>query len=219
MAVATVCPGWNSPPGASSTVPTASMPSTRGNSTPGEWPCRVKSSERLRPNAFTRMRTHPPVGLGTESSSILSTSGAPGSRMTAAFMVLIATSLSGLWCRLEHQRDRIQEPRWIVRSAVWVPAALEATTHDSKVVCRHRDTLPSRRECHLGSRPFDPRNGVGLRNLVPPDFEGSVPRRTLPRLALPISRPAEQKMPESLHPNTLRSHMKKLGIVKKSGPA
>ena len=53
--------------------------------------------------------------------------------MTAAFMVLMATSLSGLRCGLEHRRDRIQEPRWIVRSAVWAPGALEAITHDSKV--------------------------------------------------------------------------------------
>ena len=64
--------------------------------TPGECPCRVKSSERLRPNAFTRIRTHPGAGRGTGSCSILSTSGAPGSRMTAAFMVLMVTSLSCL---------------------------------------------------------------------------------------------------------------------------
>ena len=48
----------------------------------------MKSSERFRPKAFTRIRIHPGDGRGTGSSSIASTSGAPGSRMMAAFIVV-----------------------------------------------------------------------------------------------------------------------------------
>lgn len=39
------------------------MPRTRGNLTPGECPWRVKSSERFIPQALTRMRTRPAVGV------------------------------------------------------------------------------------------------------------------------------------------------------------
>jgi hypothetical protein len=51
----------------------------------------VKSSERLRPNAFTRMRTSPFWGVGIGSVSSLRTSGPPGEWMTTAFMVAMAS--------------------------------------------------------------------------------------------------------------------------------
>ncbi len=54
-----------SPPGASATCPTDSMPKTRGKRTEDECPWRVKSSERLIPKALTRMRIH------TGSGSVL----------------------------------------------------------------------------------------------------------------------------------------------------
>ena len=56
----TCCPGASPlPGGAASTVPAASMPGTRGKVTPVLTPSRSFSSERLRPNASTRMRTQP----------------------------------------------------------------------------------------------------------------------------------------------------------------
>ena len=79
MAVATTAPAGNSPPGADSTVPAASMPSTRGNRTPGEWPWGVNISDRFSPNARTRISTCPGPGTGTGRVSTLSTSGPPGS--------------------------------------------------------------------------------------------------------------------------------------------
>src|SRR5580658_4477314 len=90
MAVATVWPLANSPQGAYSTIPTASMPRMRGNWTPGERPWRVKSSDRFKPKAFTRIRTWLGPGVGTETRSILRTSGPPGSRMITAFMSVTA---------------------------------------------------------------------------------------------------------------------------------
>ena len=48
---------------------------------------RVNISERFSPNAFTRMSTHPASGFGTGRCSILSTSGPPGSWITAAFIM------------------------------------------------------------------------------------------------------------------------------------
>lgn len=79
-------PFRNSPPGASSTVPTASMPRTRGNSTPGEWPWRVNNSERFMPHAWTRMRTSPGLGMGMGIRSILRTSAEPEPCTTTAFI-------------------------------------------------------------------------------------------------------------------------------------
>ena len=76
--------------------------STRGNSTPGEWPCRVKSSERLRSNAFTRMRIHPAVGCGrgiallssASPSTPSSASTRPSGRRTHSLPICLAwTSL------------------------------------------------------------------------------------------------------------------------------
>ena len=50
----------NSPPGALSTMPAASIPGTRGNDPVSATPCRKGSSDRLRPNALTC--DHRPIG-------------------------------------------------------------------------------------------------------------------------------------------------------------
>ena len=64
----TVCPRASPlPAGAASTVPTASMPGTRGKLTPALTPSRSFNSERLMPNASTRMRTQPSRSDGTGS--------------------------------------------------------------------------------------------------------------------------------------------------------
>jgi hypothetical protein len=49
----------------------------------------VNSSERLRPNAFTRINTSSIFGVGTGMLSIFKTSGPPASWITAAFIVCI----------------------------------------------------------------------------------------------------------------------------------
>jgi hypothetical protein len=50
---------------------------TRGNFTPGEWPCRVNISERLIPKAFTRINTCPACGVGIGMRSTFRTPGPP----------------------------------------------------------------------------------------------------------------------------------------------
>src|SRR5215510_9124126 len=85
----TFCPGASPvPAGAASTVPAASMPGTRGKLTPTLRPSRSLSSERLRPNASTRMRTHPSRsgGSGRVVNRRLSTGPGPESR-TARMLV------------------------------------------------------------------------------------------------------------------------------------
>ena len=69
-------------------MPTHSMPSTRGNVTLGECPCRVLSSDRFRPAPFTRTRLQPSRTAGTGSSRISSTSGPPALTQTAARIVV-----------------------------------------------------------------------------------------------------------------------------------
>ena len=84
MTVATVAPRSNSPPGAASTVPTASMPRILGRRTPGEWPRRVNSSERFKaegPDADQDLAAGRASGTGTDSSR--SASGPPGACSTA----------------------------------------------------------------------------------------------------------------------------------------
>ncbi len=84
----TFCPGASPlPAGAASTVPAASIPGTRGKLTPTLRPSRSFSSERLRPNASTRMRTQPsrPGGSGSVVSRRLSTG--PGAQSRTARMV------------------------------------------------------------------------------------------------------------------------------------
>src|SRR4051794_34112195 len=92
--VATCWPSSNSPPGAAATTPVASMPSTRGNVTPCATPRRVCSSERLIPNALTRMSTQPARGSGTARSRIRSASGGPGASSTTARMVALLVWVS-----------------------------------------------------------------------------------------------------------------------------
>ena len=53
----------------------------------------MNSSERLSPNALTRIKTSPLFGVGIGRLSILRTSGPPASWITAAFIVVIARSL------------------------------------------------------------------------------------------------------------------------------
>ena len=73
------------------------MPRTRGKRTAApESPLRVKSSERLRPKAFTRMRTWPGEGVGIGRVSSLRTSGPPGAWITTAFIVDMVDGLMGL---------------------------------------------------------------------------------------------------------------------------
>src|SRR4051812_43110535 len=91
---ATCWPSSNSPPGAAATTPVASMPSTRGKVTPCARPSRVWSSERLIPNALTRMSTQPARGSGTASSRISSASGGPGASSTTARMVALLVGAS-----------------------------------------------------------------------------------------------------------------------------
>ena len=50
-------------------------------------PCRKCSSDRLSPNAFTRMSTQPGFGVGMGTSRICRTSGAPGPSTTTARIV------------------------------------------------------------------------------------------------------------------------------------
>src|SRR6266487_4893909 len=71
------------------------MPSTRGKVTPWARPSRVCSSERLIPNALTRMSTQPGRGSGTGSSRIRSASGGPGASSTTARMVAVMSVLLG----------------------------------------------------------------------------------------------------------------------------
>jgi hypothetical protein len=63
------------------------MPGTRGNVTPSARPRRVCSSERLSPNAVTRISTQPGCGVGTGMSRIRRASGGPGASRTTARMV------------------------------------------------------------------------------------------------------------------------------------
>jgi hypothetical protein len=86
---ATCWPGWNSPPGASSTTPVASMPRMRGQLIPWAIQRRECSSERFNPKAFTAISTQPGVGTGTGTSRIWSAEGGPGPSRTTALIVLI----------------------------------------------------------------------------------------------------------------------------------
>ena len=83
----TRCPASSSPPGQSTTSPVASIPSTRGKVTPSARPSRVCSSDRLRPEARTRIRTHPGAGTGIGIDRTTRASGPPGAARTAARIV------------------------------------------------------------------------------------------------------------------------------------
>jgi hypothetical protein len=84
----TFCPGASPlPAGAASTVPAASMPGTRGKLTPTPRPSRSFSSERLRPNASTRMRTQPSRSGGSGSVVSRRLSTGPGAESWTARMV------------------------------------------------------------------------------------------------------------------------------------
>src|SRR5215218_757036 len=85
---ATCWPSTNSPPGGAATTPVASMPSTRGKVTPWARPRRVCSSDRLIPNALTRMSTQPGRGSGTASSRIRSPAGAAARFVAKGGLVL-----------------------------------------------------------------------------------------------------------------------------------
>src|SRR5215831_6422506 len=75
----TFCPGASPlPGGAASTVPAASIPGTRGKLAPTLRPSRSFSSERLRPNASTRIRTHPSRSGGSGSVVSRRLSTGPG---------------------------------------------------------------------------------------------------------------------------------------------
>src|ERR1700735_3774733 len=65
----------------------ASIPGTRGNRTPTLRPSRSFSSERLRPNASTRMRTQPSRSGGSGSGVSRRLSTGPGAESCTARMV------------------------------------------------------------------------------------------------------------------------------------
>src|SRR5262249_30965169 len=90
---ATCWPGRRSLSGAASTMPTASIPSTRGKVTPSARPRRECSSERFQPNALSAIRTQPGPGSGTGKSLISRFSSGPGSRNTTA-RIVFAISIS-----------------------------------------------------------------------------------------------------------------------------
>src|SRR5947209_19141775 len=71
------------------TIPTHSIPSTRGNVTFGECPCRVLSSDRFKPAPLTCTRLQPSRTAGSGSSRISSTSGPPALTQTAARIVVL----------------------------------------------------------------------------------------------------------------------------------
>ena len=77
-------------------LPTASIPRIRGRVTEGEWPCRVNSSERLRPKARTLISTQPGFDCGTGRSWTVKTSGGPGRSMTTALMLCAHDRLSAV---------------------------------------------------------------------------------------------------------------------------
>ena len=82
------CPGASPlPAGAASTVPAASIPGTRGKLTPALRPSRSFSSERLRPNASTRIRTQPSRSGGSGSVVSRRLSTGPGTESRTARMV------------------------------------------------------------------------------------------------------------------------------------
>ena len=84
----TFCPGASPlPAGAASTVPAASIPGTRGKLTPTLRPSRSFSSERLRPNASTRMRTQPSRSGGSGSVVSRRLSTGPGAESRTARIV------------------------------------------------------------------------------------------------------------------------------------
>src|SRR5215468_4129397 len=84
----TFCPGASPlPAGAASTVPAASIPGTRGKLTPTLRPSRSFSSERLRPNASTRMRTQPSRSGGSGSVVSRRLPTGPGAESRTARMV------------------------------------------------------------------------------------------------------------------------------------
>src|ERR1700733_7714022 len=84
----TFCPEASPlPAGAASTVPAASIPGTRGKLTPSLTPSRSFSSERLRPNASTRMRTQPSRSGGSGSAASRRLSTGPGAESRTARMV------------------------------------------------------------------------------------------------------------------------------------
>ena len=95
MQAATTSPSFHfDPPPASFTTPTHSMPSTLGNCIPGECPCLVNNSERLRPYAFTRISTWPSFGLGSGWSVVYTSSeGAMGARGQRTALILLVVEV------------------------------------------------------------------------------------------------------------------------------
>lgn len=90
MQVATVAPSgnvWVMLQDAKTMVPTHSMPRMRGKATLGECPWRVKSSERLRPKAWMRMRIWLEVGVGMGTVVRCRAEGGPGEESSAQRMV------------------------------------------------------------------------------------------------------------------------------------
>src|SRR5262245_43212030 len=84
----TFCPEASPlPSGAASTVPAASIPGTRGKLTPSLRPSRSFSSERLSPNASTRIRTQPSRSGGSGSVVNRRLSTGPGADSWTARIV------------------------------------------------------------------------------------------------------------------------------------
>src|SRR5258708_16299303 len=100
MTDATFWPGCNALPGAASTIPTHSMPMTRGNFTVGDPPLRVISSARLSPKALIRTSTQPSRGSGLGTSRICNTSGPPACSTTIAFIFHLPFTPNSSLCLL-----------------------------------------------------------------------------------------------------------------------
>src|SRR6185437_15275439 len=116
----TFCPGASPlPAGAASTVPATSMPGTRGKVTPTLTPRRSFSSERLRPNASTRMRTQPSRsgGSGRVVSRRLSTGPGPESRTAR---IVVGEDVTG--CLLPRSGDPVGHAQRAAAAASFPPA-------------------------------------------------------------------------------------------------
>jgi hypothetical protein len=96
MRAATCVPATNSPPGAASTVPTASIPGTREKLPRWPIPRRKCNSDRCSPNASTRIKTSLGPGTGTGTSRVTATS-------TGRLMLHLLATLA------EYERELIVE--------------------------------------------------------------------------------------------------------------
>src|SRR5881396_2144478 len=177
---ATCWPSSNSPPGAAATTPVASLPSTRGKVTPCARPRRVCSSERLIPNALTRMSTQPGSGSGTGSSRIRSASGGPGASNTTARMVAFISILLGFSAKSAVCDDLVQSA--LENGELLIVELRDEQFRDPAQV--DRSGLGEARQAGVGQRDDDTacvRIGVGPPDEAFLDQPGHPPGHARPR--------------------------------------